>query len=469
MSHCVVPNYLPPSNGDHFDVIWKLTRALKKAGWTYMASSDGTAKDAAGAADKWGTDPDPFVDVIPTLGSGAWWCAQGPSLLKVPISAGAVGTFVKGENVIQGGSGAEGEILGVVFDATYLGWAVIAPRVDGSGGGPQGWDATGVITGDLSGATITPTATVLEFVVEVVFWRSNTLLAGSVYFQSVDTVAEATSRYSALAASAGCTATIAPGGGGTGNAFPTPGSWVALGTGGSVGHAQWTVSADVSAISIGAEQIMVANCTSSAGVSADGSFICAFGNPGVNAGSFTGFAFQRCDDQEDGDVCPFVSIFNTYYTPIYTNSRTVATSCGGCPDNWTNTKDSAWRYNGSGMRSWRRRGISSADAFTEVEPMILSRVGANNQTATTAFYTNIADPEKVACDPAANTWVAEPVWVGSLNLGSKIRKGTLRWMFWTPTGNGTDTWKNKQFLQLSSAQLCVMGGPWDGVSTPSNS
>lgn len=473
MANVTIANYATPAAVDHLNAVWKLTRALKKAGWIYKASADGTAKDTTGTAgnDKWGGGIDPLTDTIPTLDLGSWWCAQGPSTLKLPITTAITGNFVRGENVIQAVTGAEGEILGAVFDTgSSTGWVVIAPRVNGSGADPRGWDHSHAITGALSGASFTPSATVLEFVTELVFWRSAyvTKAHGSWYFQCVDQSAEAASRFSSLASSAaGCTSNTAPGGGGTDNSFPTVGSWVPIGTGGAQAPQFWVGSGYVNAANIGKCQFMVANCTPSAGISADGSFIVAMGQPAFNAGSFLGFSLQRLDDTEEGDVCPFVTVAlsNVNADNAVYNSNTGSISVADLM--WTNNISVGSNPSVTLFRSWRRRGMASGDAFVGC---VGAQLAAFGSSAPALFDINPTDAERAASDPSAFL-IAEPVWVGSVTNLRKTRKGTLRWLLLVPTGSGCDTWAGKSFMQLASYASGVtpmIGGPWDGSSTPVN-
>lgn len=476
MPNQTVANYTTTGASDHFTAVWKLTRAMKKAGWIYKGSASGTVKDATGAAaaDTWGGNADPLADALPTLATGAWWCAQGPSILKMPIAVATLGTFLRGENVVQAVTGAEGEVLGVVFDGSSTGWAVIAPRVAGTGSGPQGWDFTKQVTGAVSGASFTASAQVVEYATQVVFWRGSGAAAntGSWYFQCVDPVGEAASLFSTLIAAAGCTAAIAPGGGGTGNGFPTVGSWVPCGTGGSVAHQYWTGSANNN---IGKCQIMVATCAAGPGVTADGSFVLAFGNPALNAGAFSGFALQRLDDQEEGDVCPFA----TWHPTGTTVSAAVATASG----NNNGTEVATWflglgAYSRSGagalnagsvvVRSWRRRGLSG-EGFVPLETAILGIAGSGGGGWPMVNLVT-TDAERVAAD-AVGSFVADPVWVACVQNLTKVRKGTLRWLLVVPTGNGTDTYAGKTFVQLGNFAVnawALIAGPYDGVSTPVN-
>ena len=313
MTNVIVPNYQLTSNADSFQTIWKLTRAIKKAGWTYKSSSNGFQKDTTGTTtnDMWGPNADPAQDVytnisttvngvqaLPTAtltvastasfpsnggtiqvattangwqtitytgttattftgctggtgsapnganvgsagltfsGVAAWWNAQGPSTLKIPFAvgqtAGSDGYFIRGENLTQSITGAQGELLGYLYDGYSTGYIVVAPRVDGSGADPHGWDHTHIITGGISGATVTPNATVIEFVREVVFWKTAaSQLQGATYYQCVDGYSESTSRFSTLALNANATVSVAPGGSASvGNQFPAAGSFVVHG------------------------------------------------------------------------------------------------------------------------------------------------------------------------------------------------------------------------------------------------
>ena len=210
-----------------FSGIWALTRCMKAAGWTYKASSDGSAKDTTGTAtnDKWGGNASPLLDTYPTgLSSvAAWWCASGPNVIKITVSVAATGTFIRGEPVTQASSGATGEMVGYVFDTTNAGWAIIMPRTGT-------FDATHVITGGVSGATVT-SAGVKTYTQEVVFCKDTSVANGNIYWIMADASAESTALFSTRASVSAVTATVAPGQGGTSNTFPTQAICV-LGQGG---------------------------------------------------------------------------------------------------------------------------------------------------------------------------------------------------------------------------------------------
>jgi hypothetical protein len=396
MSNVIFPNFTAVNSTNAFNILWKLSRAMKKAGWIYKSSGNGSSKDTSGTAsnDLWGGNTDPATDIyagigtvstggpqnlpaasinatnpqtagFPTSGTilvatsangwqtitytgttstsftgcsggtgsipagsaignaainmdtvAGWWNAQGPSTLKIPITTSAVpginGYFMRGEIISQATTGAQGEIIGYIFDGYAVqGFLVVMPRVDGSGADPHGWDHTHLITGSISGANVTPSATVIEFVREIVFWKGITTNNATTYMQCVDQSSESAQRLSVLAGSAGCTGAVAPGGGGSGNAFPTAGTYTAGGTGGSLAGQEVFVN-NVVLSNIGKSQIIAANATYSSNTSADGSFIVAVSRDiSVVPGNYkTLWGYQRTDNQEDGDVDPYV-----FWTP----------------------------------------------------------------------------------------------------------------------------------------------------------
>jgi len=565
MPNAQVENLALFASNEKFHAVWKLTRALKAAGWRYKASSDASAKEAGTsnpALDKWGggvqvgsqtatasftigaptttsfggrstvsgltgftslsvgryltitgatnsanngtwlitkfisatsvvienpaavsettpgtatwTEKDALLDAYPTAiqgasGTGAWWCAQGPSIMRVPIGTGAPGAFIRGENVVQATSGATGEFIGTVTDtANGLGYMVIAPRLSGVGAGPRGWSASAVITGDRSAATATPTGTVLEYVREIVIWKSSTAQTGHFYHQAIESVTEAattttTGRFSTMASLGTATAVICPGGATGGspvtNGFPTVGTMALVGTAGS--GAAGTGSSDLSFyttnVGVGLAQVLCANAIENDGVTADGSWTLAYGNPVAGANIFIGWGYQRLDDTEDGDVDPYV-----YCAPavlaIYVRSRTVATNnAGTVGDGFTGS--AFWCEIGrTPFVGWRRRGMPSGDAFQEFQGATMGTCGS---TLTSMLLLNPATVDRVAC-AYTNVSVREPIWITSTQSGLKQRKGTLRWWYMVQGGNGTDTYDGKRYVQMSSsASLPIIVGPAD--------
>lgn len=115
--------------------------------------------------------------------------------------------------------------MGYFWDpVASTGYLSVQPRLRGTGAGVYGWDTGNIVTGSLSGATASHSGTALEYRLEVVFYRNGDNI-GFLHGQ-FETVGENAQLYSVLSTSAGCTALITPGQGGTGNAFPAHG-WVA--------------------------------------------------------------------------------------------------------------------------------------------------------------------------------------------------------------------------------------------------
>lgn len=625
MANVIFPNYQPLSSQHQFSIIWKLTRVLKSAGWTYKSSGNGSQKETSGVAtnDLWGNNANPLLDTYTTInvlstgaqtlptatlntasspatagfptsgtlqvataangwqtvtytglgatsftgcsggtgsvpasseiGFGAinmdqlttWWNAQGPSTLKMPIAAaqlaGTNGLFIRGENITQANTGAKGELLGYLFDSdafdttiasgsngfvlpqstinvastsgfttsgtisvttstgvqtvTYTGttgisftgcsggtgtlstgntvsqgqgYLVVQPRVDGYGADPHGWDHAHVITGDLSGASVTPSATIIEFVREIVFWKLGSAQSGELYYQCVDGYSESASRFSVLANSAGAGTSTAPGGGGTGNAFPTAGTFVIEGTGGSLNPVLWFLNGAANN-NMGRAAIIATNNTYGPGVSADGSFTVAVGTPYVNAGSFMGFAFTRVDNQEDGDVDPYV-----WYCPstdtLFNPTRTVQTNTV------TSSSNDFWQPQSLGVgsnyfRFWRRRGWGGVNDMFQNGTFGLV-TGSASSTVTIAQ--NNFDRDKLA-NTYNDTYVLEDVWCIShqaLTTGGtptgKTRKGSCRWLKAVQGGVGCDLYGGRLWLQLANASTtqtyAFVVGPWDGIS-----
>lgn len=579
MAHVVVANFVKASNTNKFESVWKLTRAMKAAGWRYMASADGTSKDtsASPASDLWGggvatgnagilasittvsgnpkravitgltgiggasagnfitisgaasagnngtflvtkvnsatsvtiennnavasdannplivwTEKSALTDTQPgtitvSSGSGAWWLGRGPSTLYVPIGAANPSpVFIRGENVTQAATGATGECLGVVVDTvTSLGFMVISPRVGGTGGGVRGWD-TSAITGGYSTASVTPTASIRDYVCEIVFWK-NTEALGHIYYQRVDVTNESTATsanglFSVLAAQAQCTATVCPGGASgapTVNGFPATGTLVNCGTGGSgartTGSLDW-FGVGGHTMSAGKTQIMVANAIEDTGISADGSFILAFGQSAGGGGAgngYAGIAFQRCDDGEPGDLDPYVYWLpqNQAASALSTLSRTVVTGSafGGVGTDKFRANNGAGEVGFAPWRGWRCRGLATGDAFQGFQPHVLTLPQSFNILATTTTST-----DTVACN-IATVRVREPIWmISAQQKDQRMRKGTLRWLQMTMVGSNLidDTFDSKQWVLLSQADgttdMVTMGGPWDGSSTPAH-
>jgi len=434
--------------------------------------------DANNTALIW-VESSPLLQVYPTslqgaTGQGAWINLQGPSTMKIPIGTNtATGTFVKGEVVNQTTSTAQGVIIGVLLDTTGgNGYLVIEPRINGTGGGPRGWTNAGTdtITGTTSGATITSTAgPPVEYVREMVIWK-NTAAAGHMYIQCVDQSAENASRFSTLAGNAPTTATVCPGG--TAATFPIPGSWIFLGSAlgaAGTGSGNWYLSSTTT--NLGNAHFMCANCIEGSGVSADGSWIVAQGTPANSPASYIGTMYMRLEDGEEGDVDPYVT-----WMPCTNGGAAYAHTGSTRISNTTNSTATApdmFIVNGSlaqasytPWKSFRRRGFSTGDAYQELQAFVL---GSGNNLNNIALLSNVQLPGHMATQATTNQSIREPIWVISTQIGTKIRKGTLRWLYGTEGGVSNATYSSATWIQLSTTVLgTVVAGPWDGTTVPTN-
>ncbi len=450
-------NFALNSANNAFSGVWKLSRALKKAGATYKASSDGSAKDTTGTAtnDKWGGNADPSADSYPSgLDSvAAWWNAQLVTTIKLSMTSAPTGTFIRGETVTQATSGAEGEFLGFTYDSlTTTGHAVILPRTGT-------FDASHVVTGGISAATFTPTA-LKTCVREVVIWKTTNTTQGSLYLQCIINEDENASRFSVLAGgAAGCTATVAPGGGGTGNSFPTAGSYILHGVSTPTHTNWWQVSTN-----LGKAQIIVPNMVSSTGVSPDGSFIAIVGDTqsGTQAQMF---GYFRMDDHEGGDLDPFCGFHSTSTSPTAGDARTNSPSSG----NLSNTSFFTGIGGGThAWKGWRRRGFPSADAFTTLTGEYLfdgvstgGALGNNTATPETEAHSYAAAPPRVR---------EKVVLVSSINT-LKVRKGSPRHIRLVQGASTFDTFDTKTRMVVAlqtgaNSPGSVLVGKFDGTTTP---
>ena len=627
MSNVQYMNFAPRTTSSFFDMIWKWTRAMRKAGWIYKASSDGTNKDTASTtvaaasagvalssfagagvlnvaatvasttfpssgtlylpefaatvtytgtsgttftgctttagsgtlltgstvywanvagqanSDKWGSNVDPSTDAYPattiaassdgvnlnaipsntlyvastaaflpsgsiyigtvaqtltytgktattftgcSVGTSAvihtgyavtdldntasWWVGQGPTTLKLSITAVPTGTFIRGETCTQATTGAEGEFVGYDYDGASTGHAVIIPR--SSTPNNSLFDGSHVVTGSLSGATFTPTA-INTFVMEIVFWKAAaSLVTGSVYIQRVDAAVEATSRFSYLALNANCTAIVAPGGTTTaGNVLPKIGTWVALGTnltnpdsGGSSSptHGNWTYT---SAGNLGKIQVVATNLIGAAGVSPDGTTFLVQGDA-VSGTQAQFFGYFRLDDSEDADVDPFASFYCGVSTRSNaTNIRVTSgtqTALGATVNFYPCSTGDGGNYDMSSWRGWRRRGWATADAFA-----CLSVALIGTHTTFVAGDTP-ATPETVAC-AYTSKHIRDRIFLNVMDSTLKGRKGSLRWVWAIQGGTTFDTYDSLTKMVLfpyTTTYPVALVGPMDGVNTP---
>lgn len=517
---------------------WNLTRSMKKAGWKFKASSNGTTKISSSdpAADQFGTgtvsnagaaaasitaiangratvtgltgivatdkgrfltitgaasgannnhhqieeilsttsvriDARTFTVVAPDGNNGsliwtirdpvgdlyssftalqstvAWWCAQGPSILRIPITSASVGTFIRGENITQSTTGAQGEFIGYIFSAG-AGYLVVAPRLRGSGTGVHGWQTAFAVTGANSGATVTQVGTAIDYVYEMVFAKTAANTTFQLFVGQFDTVADSAEMFSFCATQAGCTAAIHPGGGGTGNAFgtkawvvwgsnTTPGSGIAM-SGTGIFHRGHTICVDA---------------ISEAGYTADGSWslIYSAATAGTNPPGFFVYGFHKLNDTEDGDLSPYATL-SSLSTPTRTNASVASVV------NTEFTQSSSWAPGG-----WRRRGLSSEGyAFFVTSYLFAAFIGS-----TVLSFTGV-DAWKIATGTDTTARVREPIWLIHYLTGAKFFKGTLKWVYWFSGEQVTDVYgTDPAWVQIGTGTTTAAPaviGPSDGTA-----
>lgn len=541
-NNVVVENFAPTSSTLNFNQIWKLTRAMKKAGWKYKAGSDGTTKNTSSdpAADPWGggvvtnagagaasiaaptlgratitgltgivagdkgrflritgaatgannnqhqieeiisatsvridarnfavaSDAnngsltwdirDPLSDVYPgAFGAAAVWiCMQGPSTLKIPITGASTGTFLKGENVVQTTTGAEGEIIGYIFESG-AGYLVVSPRLRGTGTGVFGWQTGNVITGDSSTATVTHNGTAVEYRHETVFWKNASEAVGGTRFDGTfDPVAQSAELFSTLATSAGCTATVPPGAGGTGNTIGTHGVATYCGATITTGLV-WTTGAGTAH---GNAQIICVDCIEEQNYTADGSWTWAGCNLTLNGGEHCVHGFERLDDTENGDVDPYVTLCPGTNEAVVTNNRVIGSTSSLVSDTTSSLGLFQPGVSQTYMKGWRRLGLSGEQLINLVAAILTTRQGSLSLS-----IANPTTPLRIASSSSPTQKVREPIWVVSGQLTHKIIKGTFRWIYIVQGGNGTDVYDNV-WLQVSPGVPAGIIGPWNGAT-----
>lgn len=411
------------------------------------------------SCDPWGGSADPMNDVYAGAnqamldGKAAWWCAEGPSTVKIGIGTASSGTFLRGEIVTQATSGATGELLGYVLNAAgNSGWMVIMPQTGT-------FDGTHQLTGATSGATVTATSYNL-FRRQIVFAKDTTVVSGYIFYECLsDTEIAASSNtalFSDLAANASnCNSTVAPGNSSSvNNRFPSYGICL-LGTAESGGAA--TFYGNVGS-GWGKAQIVAVNATPSAGVSADGTFWIS--QYRADASAYETRGFFRLDDSEPGDVDPFVGIWNCGSTPVLT-TRTSSPNAVG---------QSYYTFAaGGGNKGYCARGTGTMgtgiDSFVGFYLGMVVSISGGVQ----GQFSNSSTPPKIRNHPDNAGTPPSPfehvsVFSGTNNL--TMRKGIIRWMGLMPTGSVGGTWDTINWLNAfaPSSSVVLVVGPLDGTT-----
>lgn len=133
-------NFPIPASNNIFACVWKLTRTMKAAGWTYKASGNQISKDTTGTAsnDYWGSNTDPTTDLYSNVSS---WIAAGSNAVNI-------NTFT-GSGTLNVGSTTNFAPSGVVWVMTSAGYELLTYQ------GTSSTTLTGVNTPSATSATLT--------------------------------------------------------------------------------------------------------------------------------------------------------------------------------------------------------------------------------------------------------------------------------------------------------------------------
>lgn len=411
---------------------------------------------------------DATAETYPAALSAAagWELLIGPTVLRVPFTSFPAGRFLRGENVVQSTTGAEGELISIIHTTGAAGYLVILPRVRGSSAPTTnyGWVTGNNITGSASGAVVAQNGTANGYTNEVVFWKAADQANGSIFVGCFDSVADTAEDFLTLKSAAGCTATVAPGGGGTGNAFPTH-AFLAHGLTTSASHQGWMRGNNT----LGNAQIMTADAIEEPLRSADGTWVMMAGTYGASnvGGGHQIYSYQYMEDHEAGDVNPWVyqkiTNGNTTYTHLRVtnlNSGVVLEAHNHAIPGQSGAVAQCWLARGttrekvidleiatfqietSNVRfSFRHPGFPHRDQAQEALPLALERfwyVCADSQSATTNY----------------KTIKGHPRWMRMVTSGSMYN-------VYRDADNAEYTFLQTAVVTAGSYRVYVLG-PWDG-------
>jgi hypothetical protein len=324
---------------------------------------------------------------------------------------------------------------------------------------------TNTLSGSISGTTITPTGTVTYYQREFVFAKQTaSVLNGNIYYVCADGNAENAQLYSSLASSVGCTPVVGPAGGGTSNLIPNLGL-VCRGNASSVTGDIWFDGSSV--FNFGTNtQIAAVNNIPASTVTADGSFYIMGTTSAANIS--TGLLYSRLDDQEPGDVDPYVymGVQQNAYASWTKNTQTSFASSSAL---FSSVNTGIYGSSAPCCFGYQARGVTGKDVLCGFALANFNSFFGNN----TALVAGGVGAMKLLSHPAtAPPIVREPYLVfaqGAIPGTLRQYKGRLRWLNAFPIGNTYDTFDNKTWLATTIyvvGQSTIAIGPYDGVTTP---
>jgi hypothetical protein len=319
----------------------------------------------------------------------------------------------------------------------------------------------------------------VDYVHEVVFIKpvaSTTIQILVVQAATVGT--EAAELFSFCATQSGCTATVHPGGGGTGNAFGAH-AWVMWGTGTTAGNGS-LVAANTSSFFFLNAQYVCVDAIPEQGYSADGTwnlFILATASTTTTPVGGLIYGFNVLDSLEDGELSPYVTINPGGTKALYSNTRTSAgtlTTISGQTDVCRLPLSGVTTNARTFFNGWRGRGIPGLFAGAVIEAFVEFELAALDSiylTGATPFeLARAATPAmRMASSASPYAKTREPIWLYSAKITSLgtvyTAKGTIRWLYWVSGDQVTDVYgTDPAWTQLSSHNLGAMVvGPTDAA------
>jgi hypothetical protein len=402
-------------------------------------------------------------------GTKGWILLSGPSMVKIPITVEPTGVFLRGENVSQATTGAEGEIRGWVFDGSSAGWIVIDPRKRGSGGEVYGWGTSNAITGSDSSATVPQNGTATAWTQQVMIMKSDDLEHGHFYVQCIDKANESAEDFETLASAAGCTATIGPGQGGTGNGFPLK-AYTLNGVGGGTAEVNWNGAN--ATMDVGNGQIIAMDAIEEEDYTASGSFLCVASSVTETQGlGMFGYMLCICDDGEPGDLDPYVGHggsgevdWSSSYSGARTGSVQISTSAISGDRFTSETLDNSMSTTIVAFKGWRNRGLSTGDQFVVIE-VAFPWAG---QSYNFLHEVTPGDSLKYSTDPSPTPpLVRLPLYaVAARYANQKTFKGAFRHLTQIGGGMRCDTYDGGKHIQIGTQPGSIVWTPWDETTTP---
>jgi hypothetical protein len=412
-----------------------------------------------------------FVDSASygTRDTARWWALlEGPETYQINFTAETTGSFLRGERVVQAVSGAEGDLLGVVWDpVSSNGWAVIMPRIGK-------FNASDTVTGQFSNASFTATA-VHKFRRQWVFTKGTITdgTNGSAWYCVFrdGSAAEVAEAYHTKAASAGCNATVAPGGGGTGNyqfnSAVAASRYVlrcnnnsTTPAGGSLTHADGIIYPASSGPN-GRIQAAAANVMPRADRSADGTWWVAH-YTAVSSG-FHLLGCFRVDGGEDGEV----EILQHH------TDTSASFSADARSGSFSGTRFGSSQFlNTESRYYWQtilRRSFGAAGGGPFYEP----NTNFGYVSTPVVIATSTSSPVGATWGGLTRRMWAHPATTPpAFKIPLGVRDGlggNLRWAYLIQQGSNLNTAESRQYIVIAAYSANIPGfmiGPWDGTTDP---